>query len=335
MAVRPEAAERLTPHLAGWFAAETPAASYGGPLRLAAGARRLRHLAGLVQLGRPGAGARAVRALGIEAIHEHDVGAREPLPGRARADARRLRDRVDRRPRRAPRRGCAPPASCSPTTATCCASRSTCTRPSATWTGRCGCGGECAAALTGSLRIRERLHGDAVVASPACRARTRRRTPSRARAPGRPGRSTRRRTSAIEQLSAWCSPPPGSAYTNATVWPSGAATSARDDRSPPPMTAASCPGARVDERGADAAEAAERVARGRRARARRWPPTASPRGRSAPARSRRRARRPAPPRSRRRAARPSARRARSPSCGRSCRASRRPRCAARRPRPSR
>jgi len=41
MAVRPEAAERLTPHLAGWFAAETPKASYGGPLRLAPGARRL------------------------------------------------------------------------------------------------------------------------------------------------------------------------------------------------------------------------------------------------------------------------------------------------------
>jgi selenocysteine lyase/cysteine desulfurase len=40
MAVRPEAAERLTPSLAGWFAAESPRASYGGPLRIAQTARR-------------------------------------------------------------------------------------------------------------------------------------------------------------------------------------------------------------------------------------------------------------------------------------------------------
>jgi selenocysteine lyase/cysteine desulfurase len=40
MTVRPEAAERLTPHLAGWFNADPPAASYGGPLRIASTARR-------------------------------------------------------------------------------------------------------------------------------------------------------------------------------------------------------------------------------------------------------------------------------------------------------
>jgi selenocysteine lyase/cysteine desulfurase len=40
MTVRPEAADRLTPHLAGWFNADPPAASYGGPLRIASTARR-------------------------------------------------------------------------------------------------------------------------------------------------------------------------------------------------------------------------------------------------------------------------------------------------------
>ena len=34
-----------------------------------------------------------------------------------------------------------------------------------------------------------------------------------------PGRSSRTRSSAIEQLSEWCSPPPGSAYGQAAVWP--------------------------------------------------------------------------------------------------------------------
>ena len=74
MAVRPEAAERLTPHLAGWFAAETPPASYGGPLRLASPAP-----AGSTCHPRGSAGsARRRRSscssdVGIAAIGEHDM----------------------------------------------------------------------------------------------------------------------------------------------------------------------------------------------------------------------------------------------------------------------
>lgn len=42
MAVRPYAAERLVPHTAGWYAGQDPwATCYGGPLRLAASAKRL------------------------------------------------------------------------------------------------------------------------------------------------------------------------------------------------------------------------------------------------------------------------------------------------------
>jgi selenocysteine lyase/cysteine desulfurase len=74
MAVRPEAAERLTPHLAGWFAAETPAASYGGPLRLAAGARRFDvSPAWFSWVAQTGA-LELLEQVGIEAIHDHDVG---------------------------------------------------------------------------------------------------------------------------------------------------------------------------------------------------------------------------------------------------------------------
>jgi selenocysteine lyase/cysteine desulfurase len=73
MAVRPEAAERLTPHLAGWFAAETPAASYGGPLRLAGGARRFdvspAWFSWVAQTG----SLELLERVGIEAIHDHDV----------------------------------------------------------------------------------------------------------------------------------------------------------------------------------------------------------------------------------------------------------------------
>jgi selenocysteine lyase/cysteine desulfurase len=73
MAVRQDAAERLTPHLAGWFAAETPAASYGGPLRLAGGARRFdvspAWFSWVAQTG----SLELLERVGIEAIHDHDV----------------------------------------------------------------------------------------------------------------------------------------------------------------------------------------------------------------------------------------------------------------------
>jgi selenocysteine lyase/cysteine desulfurase len=73
MTVRPEAAERLTPHLAGWFAAETPAASYGGPLRLAGGARRFDvSPAWFSWVAQPPA-LDVLARVGIAAIREHDV----------------------------------------------------------------------------------------------------------------------------------------------------------------------------------------------------------------------------------------------------------------------
>jgi selenocysteine lyase/cysteine desulfurase len=73
MALRPEAAERLTPHLAGWFAAETPEASYGGPLRLAAGARRFDISPVWFSWVAQAPALELFEQVGIEAIHDHDV----------------------------------------------------------------------------------------------------------------------------------------------------------------------------------------------------------------------------------------------------------------------
>jgi selenocysteine lyase/cysteine desulfurase len=73
MAVRPEAADRLTPHLAGWFAAETPKASYGGPLRLAPGARRFDvSPVWFSWVGQAGA-LDVLERVGIATIGEHDI----------------------------------------------------------------------------------------------------------------------------------------------------------------------------------------------------------------------------------------------------------------------
>jgi selenocysteine lyase/cysteine desulfurase len=74
MTVRPSAAERLTPILAGWFAAESKRASYGGPLRLADGARRFDvspawfSWVGLVPA------LELFLDVGVDTIHAHDVG---------------------------------------------------------------------------------------------------------------------------------------------------------------------------------------------------------------------------------------------------------------------
>jgi selenocysteine lyase/cysteine desulfurase len=107
MAVRPEAAERLTPHLAGWFAAETPAASYGGPLRLAGGARRFDVSPAWFSWVAQTDSLELLERVGIEAIHDHDValanrfrtGLGLPAAGSAivslppgRGDVERLRD---------------------------------------------------------------------------------------------------------------------------------------------------------------------------------------------------------------------------------------------------
>jgi selenocysteine lyase/cysteine desulfurase len=73
MTVRPEAASRLTPHLAGWFAAETPAASYGGPLRLAGGARRFDISPAWFSWVAQAPALQVLLDVGVDAIHAHDV----------------------------------------------------------------------------------------------------------------------------------------------------------------------------------------------------------------------------------------------------------------------
>jgi selenocysteine lyase/cysteine desulfurase len=74
MAVRPEAAERLTPAFPGWYAGEVPLATvYGGPLRLARSARRF-DLSPAWQCWVGQAPALALlEQVGIPAVWEHDV----------------------------------------------------------------------------------------------------------------------------------------------------------------------------------------------------------------------------------------------------------------------
>jgi selenocysteine lyase/cysteine desulfurase len=73
MAVRPEAAERLTPHLAGWFAGDSPRASYGGPLRLAPGARRFDVSPSWFSWVGQAPALELLRDVGIDAIRTWDV----------------------------------------------------------------------------------------------------------------------------------------------------------------------------------------------------------------------------------------------------------------------
>jgi selenocysteine lyase/cysteine desulfurase len=73
MAVRPQAAERLTPHLAGWFAGESPRASYGGPLRLAPGARRFDVSPAWFAWVAQAPALELLLEVGIDAIHDWNV----------------------------------------------------------------------------------------------------------------------------------------------------------------------------------------------------------------------------------------------------------------------
>jgi len=73
MTVRPEAAERLTPHLAGWFAAEGQRASYGGPLRLAGGARRFDVSPAWFSWVAQVPAFELLLSVGVDAIRDHDV----------------------------------------------------------------------------------------------------------------------------------------------------------------------------------------------------------------------------------------------------------------------
>lgn len=74
MSVRPELRERLTPHGAGWYAADDPYSSfYGPPLRLATGARRLDASPAWFPWVGTAPALELLLEVGIEAIHEHDV----------------------------------------------------------------------------------------------------------------------------------------------------------------------------------------------------------------------------------------------------------------------
>jgi selenocysteine lyase/cysteine desulfurase len=73
MTVRPEAAERLTPHLAGWFNADPPAASYGGPLRVASTARRFDLSPAWFSWVAQAPALEVLLDVGIDEIQRHDV----------------------------------------------------------------------------------------------------------------------------------------------------------------------------------------------------------------------------------------------------------------------
>ena len=75
MAVRPAAAERLQPHLAGWYAGDDPFASnYGAPLRLAPDARRFDLSPAWLSWVGTAPALELLEQVGVEAIHAHDVG---------------------------------------------------------------------------------------------------------------------------------------------------------------------------------------------------------------------------------------------------------------------
>jgi selenocysteine lyase/cysteine desulfurase len=74
MSIRPEAAERLTPHGAGWYAGEDPHTSYyGPPLRLASDARRFDVSPAWFSWVGAAPALELILELGVEQIHEHDL----------------------------------------------------------------------------------------------------------------------------------------------------------------------------------------------------------------------------------------------------------------------
>jgi selenocysteine lyase/cysteine desulfurase len=73
LTIREAAAERLTPHLAGWFAGESQAEYYGGPLRLARDARRFDISPVWFSWVAQAASLDVLERVGIAAIHDHDV----------------------------------------------------------------------------------------------------------------------------------------------------------------------------------------------------------------------------------------------------------------------
>ena len=75
LAIRPERLQEVVPHAAGWYAGEDPHATYfGPPLRLAESARRLDTSPAWFMWVGTAPALEAVEQIGIDAIHEHDVG---------------------------------------------------------------------------------------------------------------------------------------------------------------------------------------------------------------------------------------------------------------------
>lgn len=74
MTVRPGLLERLTPHAAGWYAADDPHANYyGPPLQLASTARRLDVSPAWFSWVGAAPAIELLLEIGVEAIHEHDL----------------------------------------------------------------------------------------------------------------------------------------------------------------------------------------------------------------------------------------------------------------------
>jgi selenocysteine lyase/cysteine desulfurase len=73
--VAPERQEALTPHLAGWYAGEDPmSVLYGGPLRLAADARRFDVSPVWLSWVGLAPALSVLERVGIDAVHAHDLG---------------------------------------------------------------------------------------------------------------------------------------------------------------------------------------------------------------------------------------------------------------------
>jgi selenocysteine lyase/cysteine desulfurase len=74
MYTSPEARERLTPHLAGWYAADPPMANlYGPPLRLAETAKALDVSPAWMSWVGQAPALELLEAIGIERVHAHDT----------------------------------------------------------------------------------------------------------------------------------------------------------------------------------------------------------------------------------------------------------------------
>lgn len=74
MAIRPEPMDAVVPHAAGWYAGEDPLQTFfGGPLRLAASARRLDTSPAWFMWVATAAALDVIERIGVDAIHAHDV----------------------------------------------------------------------------------------------------------------------------------------------------------------------------------------------------------------------------------------------------------------------